>query len=77
MTDSERKIAGRQRAVRVLDELAAAGLIRYTLSSRDLSGPEPHLDITAQAAKLNEPLPAGLSAEAVAMWVMLTLGRLH
>jgi len=71
MTHRERKIARRREVVAVLDELAAAGLITYEISSEALDGPEPEVRVSAEVEMLNEPLPAGLSREAAAMWQTL------
>lgn len=73
--DLARKLERRREAVKALDELKAAGLIDYTLTPRELDGAEPHLHVTATAAALVAPLPAGLSAAAITHWE--TLIRLH
>jgi hypothetical protein len=67
------RAARRRLVVAVLDELAAAGVIRFEISSRDFDGPEPQIQVSAQAAAIDKPLPAGLSHAAVEMWDALRL----
>lgn len=76
MSEHERKVARRRAVIATLDELARAGMINYTLSHRNLDGPEPHLEVTARREALGASTE-GLSAEACAMWVLLMVGDLR
>jgi len=69
------RAARRREVVAVLDELARAGVIQFEISSRDFDGPEPQIHISAQAAAIGAPLPAGLSRAAVEMWTAILLLR--
>jgi DNA-binding MarR family transcriptional regulator len=75
MTDHERLKVSRREMVAILDELAAAGLIQLSISSRDFDGPEPQIEITTSREVLAAPTPAGLSARALRAWVLLTRRR--
>jgi glycine/D-amino acid oxidase-like deaminating enzyme len=64
-------VAQRRRTVELLDELHAAGLIEYRLSSEELDGPEPHLEIWARPGSLWLKSDERLSPAASRLWDVL------
>ena len=76
MTDPK-VIETRRRVVAVLEELRVAGLITYQLSTDDLAGPEPHLDVFAERDALGRQAPRGLSEAARRVWDQMRDGRIQ
>lgn len=59
-----------------LEELRATGLITYRLSTEDLTGPEPHLDVYAERDTLDRQAPSDLSEGARLAWDQMREGRI-
>lgn len=76
MTDPK-VIEARRRVVGTLEELRGAGLITYQLSTEDLTGTEPHLDVYAERDALGRQAPAGLSDAARRVWDQMRDGRIQ
>lgn len=72
---TQAQIAARRRAVALLDELEAAGLIEVRLSSRDLGGPEPKPEIRSRPGALACILDPTLSDAAARLWELLRNGH--
>ncbi|MBZ5619905.1 MAG: hypothetical protein LAQ69_14460 [Acidobacteriia bacterium] len=70
-------IEARRRVVAILEELRLAGLITYQLSTDDLTGPEPHLDVYAERVALGQQVPVDLSAGARRVWDQMRDGRIQ
>lgn len=70
-------IDARRRVVAILEELRLAGLITYQLSTDDLTGPEPHLDVYAERDALGQQAPVDLSAGARRVWDQMRDGRIQ
>jgi len=73
----DKTIEGRKRLVSILEELRIAGLLRYQLSTQDLTGPEPHLDIFAEKGAVARQAPADLSDHARRVWEWLRTGKVQ
>ena len=70
-------IEARRRVVAILEELRVAGLITYQLSTDDLTGPEPHLDVYAERDALGWQAPPDLSEAARRVWDQMRDGRIQ
>ena len=70
-------VEARLRVVEVLEELEVAGLLTYTLSTHDLTGPEPQVEIFAKRDAVKRRAPATLSAIAQNVWEELRSGRMQ
>jgi hypothetical protein len=70
-------IEARRRVVAILEELRAAGLVTYRLSTEDLTGHEPHIDIYAERDALERQAPHDLSEAARRVWDQMRDGRIQ
>jgi hypothetical protein len=67
----------RRRVVAILEELRVAGLITYQLSTDDLTGPEPHMDVYAERDALGRQAPPDLSEAALHVWDQMRDGQIQ